>query len=210
MSKVSKTVNQIMEMSSAEEIIDLACRGLSPTKIAKETSLSRQHVTDVLNSYFYAYSAELAEKGEIVRLQSLMRLEYMFEKISYVALPEGKRGDEDFYPGDSQMMSIMLRIIKEIREWVKQERTIGEENQRSLVNIENVNVTMAASDPLYDVALGNMQDDWMKHADDDVNSIYQPDPEDGEIRSIEEKVERLERALPVVIDEDAEDVDNVE
>lgn len=197
-----------MESVGAMEIIDLASQGLSPTKIAKQLGYKLSHVKKVLSKYMQSFSLELAEKAEHVRLHAQMRLDYIYERVAPYAFPSGDRAtaneeDSDFVQGDAQLIGILLRVLKEEREWVKMERQIGTDDRNTQVNIENMEITMAASNPLYATALNSMQPTWMSGLSErDINEVYQPAPGDTEIEKIEGKIERRVEKIAQALDID--------
>ena len=213
-------VEEVLESSRyAEDVIDLISQGLGPGQIAKRLACSYGTVKRLINKFYAAYSFELQERAEMLKIQTLIRLDYMYNRAAPYAFPmaaddpanplrrikEDGTLVEEFYPGNTVLMGIMLRVLKEQRAWYESEREASRYDDTKAVNIERMEVTIRQNSDLYNAALHSMQDDWMNpYLEMDVDMIYLEDHErTQDVEDFDEKLRLIEEKLPKNEDFDA-------
>lgn len=177
MAHKSVAIEKIQESISDDDIIDLASKGLQPKQIATQLGLSRMAVSDCLDRWLGEQSIRLAEKTEHLRLVELARLDYIYEQVAPYAFPHYDAKLEMDIPPDKGLLELMVKVIKEKREWdksVSEARRKDRDNPTN-VNIEHIEVTISQTNPLYDTAMQNVNEErWSRYADMDISELYTP------------------------------------
>lgn len=201
MTHQSETVLAIQEVDGIEQVGELAAKGLQPTQIAKALGISRMEVTRRMNKWLTEHTIRLQEQAEFVHLTELARLDYMYAQVAQRAYGYYDETLEMEIPPDPKMIDILIKIIKEKREWKKLVDAKPTENR---VNIEHIEVTIAQTNPLYSIAQASMEESWLGYADLDVSELYKPD---DSFKKLEEQTAELAEFVDIVEikDDDEED-----
>jgi DNA-binding Lrp family transcriptional regulator len=172
MPKHSETVQAIQEVDKIEQVGELAVQGYQPTQIAEKLGISRMEVTRRMDKWLAERSTRLQEQAELVHLMEMSKLDYLYSQVAPYALPHYDEALKLMLPPDPKMLGVLVSLIKEKREWVKQVAARPTENK---INIEHVEVTISQNNPLYSVAQANMEADYLSYADLDVSELYKPE-----------------------------------
>lgn len=192
--KQSKTVQQIQEVDKIEQVGELAARGMQPTQIANELGISRMEVTRRMDKWLQEHSLRLQEQAEVTHLIENARLDYIYAAVAPYALPRYDEALKMQLPPDPKMLDVLVKVIKEKREWVKMANAKPAENR---VNIEHIEVTIAQSNPLYDIAQANMETSFLGFADYDISDIYKPDPDTDPAKMLEAQTAELAQYVDI-------------
>jgi hypothetical protein len=154
MAKLANSLVNMLELSTADKIIDLASQGLTLHQIATLLKLDRRRVSEAIQTWMAEVHTELLDKVETLHTVELQRLDYMYSKVAPYAFP---RIDPEFpeveIPPDRGMLQLLLNIIKEKREWIKQlQEAERKARERGTISFDSFEITMHGHNPLYERA----------------------------------------------------------
>lgn len=136
-------------------------------------------------------SMRLAETAEVLHLVEISRLDYLYSVVAQEALPHYDEKLEMMLPVDDKKIDLLIKIIKEKREWNKAiaDAKRKDRDGNHSINIDHIEVTISQTNPLYETANQNInRDNWSKYADMDVSELYQIP---GQIVDITEQIEEI-------------------
>ena len=201
MAKKSDIVATTQEES---RVIDLLAQGLSVAQVAKATGLQQKVVNGYYDKWLAIQHDQFAELMEMTALRSMGRLEHMYGTIAETFYDQMAMETDEGDPMpvfDKSMADMMLKVMKEQREWVKMRIDAGKsrDDGARTVNVDTMNVTMTGKDPLYETARMNIVEeaeaDWLQYADAEVDDIYLSEQTTPTKDKIDEKLDKLAQVI---------------
>lgn len=164
---------KLAEMEIDAQILEKALQGKQPSAIARELSLPVSLVREQLKQWMEAYSRHLTAEAERLQIQELARLEYLYEQVLPYALARKDEQTGIVLPPDYRLLTVILRIIGEKREWAKQYHEAQREAQANQTANEVIVTTLPKGSMLLDTAVLNINEEWLRAADERIESLYE-------------------------------------
>lgn len=164
---------KLAEMEIDAQILEKALQGKQPSVIAKELSLPVLLVREQLKQWMEAYSVHLRAEAERLQIQELARLEYLYEQVLPYALARKDEQTGIVLPPDYRLLTVILRIIGEKREWSKQYREAQREAEQNQTANELIVTTLPKNSRLLETAALNINEEWLRAADERIESLYE-------------------------------------
>lgn len=168
--------NPLKEYDNADRILQGLKEGKSYHAIAKELGIGYNTVFENAKKWMNGYNLHLQELAEEIHLLEMAKLDYIYEQVLPYALPRRDTNTGQIIPPDAKLLSVLVRVIGEKREWVGMrekatERAAARETAHEITVIEP---TFTTQSDLYRVAQDNINLQWLQQADIPIEQLYAP------------------------------------
>jgi hypothetical protein len=172
----SPKVRELQILDRDEKVLELTLRGYTPANIARELGIDVALVNSSLKTWLHGYRTELSSLAEEIQLKEIARLDYLYQNVLPYALARKDEATGQIIPPDSRLLSVLVRLISEKREWVtaqrKEQLVLEARQSASETDGHTITHTFTYSSPLYQVALDNINYQWLQDADRKVDTLY--------------------------------------
>lgn len=189
---------ELAVVSTKQQVADLYLAGKSQSEIAEATGVSVPQVSNLLKEIYSEVGFEMRDLAENIHTKNLARLEKLIAACWPWAVGKIVEDGTEL-PPDLRFVSQVANLIKMQQQWVEvviaayQRMAAAESHDDDIKVAER---TFTSSNPLYDIALDEMQNEWIGEFTELSTEVLYEDREeqvtgDARMEKLEKSIEKL-------------------